>query len=143
MQFIKGVDEPTVPEVKLTRSRTGGSGTAMFIFDNPSIFQASGALPGSGGGGGFLPACGQGACRASKPQTRLWPPHKACRSMAGRKGARRQGAAPTPPRPRPHAGELGDITGLFLEDDEGIMSTTDVKAKFVNGKPQVRPGGRL
>lgn len=45
MQFIKGVDEPCVPEVKLTRSRTGGAGTAIFSFDNPSIFQASGGLP--------------------------------------------------------------------------------------------------
>ena len=45
MQFIKGVDEPCVPEVKLTRSRTGGNGTAIFTFDNPSIFQASGRSP--------------------------------------------------------------------------------------------------
>lgn len=74
MQFIKGVDEPSVPEVSLTRSKTGGSGTATFIFDNPSIFQAS--------------------------------------------------------------SELGDITGLFLVDDEGQLTTTDVKAKFINGKPQ-------
>lgn len=27
MQFIKGIDEPTIPEVKLTRSRDGASGT--------------------------------------------------------------------------------------------------------------------
>lgn len=74
LQFIRGVDEPTVPEVKLSRSRTGSTGTALFIFDAPSIFQAS--------------------------------------------------------------GELGDITGLFMVDDEGLMSTTDVKAKFINGKPQ-------
>lgn len=26
MQFIKGIDEPTIPEVKLTRSRDGSSG---------------------------------------------------------------------------------------------------------------------
>jgi photosystem II protein len=75
LQFIQGVDEPCVPEVKLMRSRTGSSGTAMFSFDNPSIFQAS--------------------------------------------------------------GEMGDITGLFMVDDEGSMTTTDVKAKFVNGKPQI------
>lgn len=74
LQFIKGVKEPTVPEIKLMRSRTGGSGSATFVFDNPSIFQAS--------------------------------------------------------------GEMGEITGLFMVDDEGEMSTTDVKAKFVNGKPQ-------
>lgn len=74
MQFIKGIAEPTVPEVSLRRARTGTSGSALLVFDNPSIFQAS--------------------------------------------------------------GELGDITGLFMVDDEGELSTTDVKAKFVNGKPQ-------
>ncbi|GLI64048.1 hypothetical protein VaNZ11_007210 [Volvox africanus] len=74
LQFIKGVNEPTIPEVRLTRSRTGANGTATFVFENPSIFQAS--------------------------------------------------------------GEMGDITGLFLVDDEGVLSTTDVKAKFINGKPQ-------
>jgi hypothetical protein len=41
LQFVRGVDEPSVPEVRLMRSRTGGNGSAMFIFDNPSIFQAS------------------------------------------------------------------------------------------------------
>lgn len=28
------------------------------------------------------------------------------------------------------------LLGLFLVDDEGTLSTTDVKARFVNGKPQ-------
>lgn len=73
LQFIKGVNEDSVPEVRLTRSRTGGSGTAMFVFTEPSVFQASGSL--------------------------------------------------------------GDITGLFMVDDEGELQTTDVKAKFLNGKP--------
>lgn len=75
LQFIRGISEPTVPEVKLMRSRTGTSGSALFIFDKPSVFEAS--------------------------------------------------------------GELGEITGLFMIDDEGELSTTDVKAKFVNGKPQI------
>ncbi|KAF8070974.1 HXK1 [Scenedesmus sp. PABB004] len=74
IQFIRGVDEPTVPDVSLRRARTGTSGQATFVFENPSIFQAS--------------------------------------------------------------SELGDITGLFMVDEEGTLSTTDVKAKFVNGKPQ-------
>ena len=30
----------------------------------------------------------------------------------------------------------GEVTGMFLVDDEGEMSTTDVNANFVNGKPQ-------
>jgi len=44
IQFIRGVDEPTVPEVALKRARTGTSGQALFVFDNPSIFQASSEL---------------------------------------------------------------------------------------------------
>lgn len=44
IQFIKGVDEPTVPEVALRRNRNGTAGTAIFVFENPSIFQASSEL---------------------------------------------------------------------------------------------------
>lgn len=73
IQFIKGVDEPVVPEVKLTRSRDGGSGTATFMFMNPTVFEADSSL--------------------------------------------------------------GDITGMYLVDEEGELTTADVNAKFVNGKP--------
>jgi len=73
IQFIKGVNEPTVPDVKLTRARDGSSGTASFVFKEPSVFEAD--------------------------------------------------------------NELGDITGMFLVDDEGMLSTVDVQAKFLNGKP--------
>lgn len=31
MQFIKGIDEPTIPDVKLTRSRDGASGTGESV----------------------------------------------------------------------------------------------------------------
>ncbi|KAK8934573.1 hypothetical protein KSP39_PZI015080 [Platanthera zijinensis] len=31
--------------------------------------------------------------------------------------------------------ELGDITGLFMIDEEGILQSTNVTAKFLNGKP--------
>jgi photosystem II protein len=71
LQFFKGQDETCVPEVKLTKSRRSGAGTATFIFDEPSIFTD-----------------GQ-----------------------------------------------GDITGLYMIDDEGELVTTDVQAKYVNGKP--------
>ncbi|MEH2120898.1 photosystem II reaction center protein Psb28 [Nostoc sp.] len=37
IQFSKGLDEEVTPEVRLTRSRSGGSGTATFIFTNPKI----------------------------------------------------------------------------------------------------------
>ena len=30
----------------------------------------------------------------------------------------------------------GEITGLFMVDEEGELSTVDVNAKFINGKPQ-------
>ena len=61
MQFIRGVEEPTVPEVKLTRSRDGGQGTATLYFEKPAVFE--------------------------------------------------------------NTGEAGEITGLYMIDDEGEMST--------------------
>ena len=73
IQFIKGVKEPTVPDVRLTRARDGSSGTASFVFKEPSVFEAD--------------------------------------------------------------NQLGDITGMYLVDDEGTLSTVDVQAKFLNGKP--------
>ncbi|XP_072960125.1 photosystem II reaction center PSB28 protein, chloroplastic [Typha angustifolia] len=33
------------------------------------------------------------------------------------------------------SGELGDITGFFMIDEEGVIQSVDVSAKFVNGKP--------
>nr|YP_009397535.1 photosystem II protein W [Dasyclonium flaccidum]ARW66721.1 photosystem II protein W [Dasyclonium flaccidum] len=32
--------------------------------------------------------------------------------------------------------EKGDIQGMYLKDDEGELMTTDVSAKFINGKPK-------
>ncbi len=37
IQFCRGIDEEVIPEVRLTRSRSGDSGTATFIFTNPRI----------------------------------------------------------------------------------------------------------
>ena len=37
IEFIVGVPEPVVPDVKLTRSRDGTTGVATFTFDNPSF----------------------------------------------------------------------------------------------------------
>ncbi|KAH7432647.1 hypothetical protein KP509_07G032000 [Ceratopteris richardii] len=73
LQFIKGVDEQTVPDVSLTRSKDGSNGVATFNFEQPSVFDS--------------------------------------------------------------AGEVRDITGLYMQDEEGVLSTVDVSAKFVNGKP--------
>ena len=37
IQFIKGFDEKVLPDVRLTRSRDGSTGTATFRFKNPNI----------------------------------------------------------------------------------------------------------
>ena len=73
LQFIKGVEEPSVPDVKLTRSRDGSNGTATFVFGEPAVLSTT--------------------------------------------------------------EEVGEITGLYMIDDEGTIQTVDVSAKFVNGKP--------
>lgn len=73
LQFIRGVIEPSVPDVSLTRARDGSSGIATFVFSEPAVFDAS--------------------------------------------------------------SDMGDITGLYMIDDEGELTTVDVQAKFVNGKP--------
>ncbi|CAM9097544.1 unnamed protein product [Discosporangium mesarthrocarpum] len=39
IQFIKGIDETTIPLIKLTRSRDGSTGTATFIFKNANILE--------------------------------------------------------------------------------------------------------
>lgn len=37
IQFAKGVVEDAIPDVRLTRSRTGEKGTATFYFQSPKI----------------------------------------------------------------------------------------------------------
>ncbi|KDP26458.1 hypothetical protein JCGZ_17616 [Jatropha curcas] len=73
IQFVQGTDEQTIPDVRLTKSRDGTNGMAIFTFDQPSVFDSS--------------------------------------------------------------GELGDITGFYMIDEEGVLQSVDVNAKFVNGKP--------
>ncbi|KAM7274802.1 hypothetical protein ACFE04_016668 [Oxalis oulophora] len=73
IQFIQGTDEQTVPDVKLTKSRDGTNGMAIFRFDQPSVFDSS--------------------------------------------------------------GEIGDITGFYMIDEEGVLQSVDVNAKFLNGRP--------
>ncbi|XP_059432954.1 photosystem II reaction center PSB28 protein, chloroplastic [Corylus avellana] len=73
IQFIQGTDEQTVPDVRLTKSKDGTNGMAIFRFEQPSVFDSS--------------------------------------------------------------GEVGDITGFYMIDEEGVLQSVDVNAKFVNGKP--------
>lgn len=37
IQFSRGVDEEVIPDVRLTRSREGTSGTATFYFQKPQV----------------------------------------------------------------------------------------------------------
>nr|YP_009312981.1 Photosystem II protein W [Helminthora furcellata]SCW21235.1 Photosystem II protein W [Helminthora furcellata]SCW24095.1 Photosystem II protein W [Helminthora furcellata] len=75
IQFIKGIDETVVPDVRLTRSRDGSTGTATFRFTNPTILNVG-------------------------------------------------------------MEQKGEITGMYLVDEEGELITRDVNAKFINGKPE-------
>lgn len=38
IQFARGLAEDAIPTIRLTRSRTGDSGTARFYFESPNIF---------------------------------------------------------------------------------------------------------
>ena len=73
IQFIKGLDEKVLPDVRLTRSRDGSTGTATFRFKNPNILDKTTA-------------------------------------------------------------KKGEITGMYLIDQEGILETRDINAIFINGK---------
>lgn len=35
IQFLRGVDEPIVPDIRVTRSRDGRTGQAIFVFEQP------------------------------------------------------------------------------------------------------------
>lgn len=37
IQFSRGIKETVIPDVRVTRSKTGASGTARFYFDAPTI----------------------------------------------------------------------------------------------------------
>ena len=72
IQFSRGTTEPVVPDVRLTKSRTGQQSKASFYFQNPAIL----------------------------------------------------------------GNEVNeDVTGLYMIDEEGEIVSREVKAKFVNGKP--------
>ncbi|MCP9916167.1 photosystem II reaction center protein Psb28 [Cyanobium sp. ATX 6F1] len=39
IQFFRGVDEPVVPDIRLTRSRDGRTGQALFVFEEPQALE--------------------------------------------------------------------------------------------------------
>lgn len=75
IQFIRGLDEKVLPDVRLTRSRDGSTGTATFRFKDPNILDKSTI-------------------------------------------------------------KEGEITGMYLIDEEGVLETRDVNARFRSGKPE-------
>ena len=40
IQFYDGINEPVVPEIRLTRSKDGTSGQAFFIFEKPQALSS-------------------------------------------------------------------------------------------------------
>ncbi|MGB8702024.1 MAG: photosystem II reaction center protein Psb28 [Thermosynechococcaceae cyanobacterium] len=40
IQFMRGINEPTIPDVRLTRAKDGTSGRAFFSFQDPQALQA-------------------------------------------------------------------------------------------------------
>ncbi|MBW4633273.1 MAG: photosystem II reaction center protein Psb28 [Iphinoe sp. HA4291-MV1] len=40
IQFSRGINEEVTPDVRLTRSRTGDSATATFVFQNPKALDS-------------------------------------------------------------------------------------------------------
>lgn len=41
IQFVRGVNEEVVPSIRLTRSKDGNNGRAIFYFEKPKIVQDS------------------------------------------------------------------------------------------------------
>ena len=95
IEFIIGVPEPCIPDVKLTRSRDGSTGVATFTFDNPSFLAAASAELGETTGARVASL----ACATPVPA-----------------------ALREPSRPLVCA-------GMYLKDDEGTLSTTEVRRR--------------
>ncbi len=72
ISFLDGVVEPSIPEIRLTRSRDGRTGQAFFVFEEPEALSSV---------------------------------------------------------------KDGSIKGMKMIDEEGVLSTREVKARFLNGTP--------
>jgi len=72
IQFSKGIAEEVIPDIRLTRSKDGTNGKALFYFDQPSAMSSEGSV---------------------------------------------------------------EVTGMYMVDEEGEISTREVTAKFINGQP--------
>ncbi|MBW4467931.1 MAG: photosystem II reaction center protein Psb28 [Pegethrix bostrychoides GSE-TBD4-15B] len=72
IQFSRGTAEEVIPEIRLTRSKDGTNGQALFYFDQPRAMSSDGSV---------------------------------------------------------------EVTGMYMVDEEGEISTREVNAKFINGQP--------
>ena len=72
IRFLEGIDEKSVPEIRLTRSRDGRTGQAFFTFEEPQALSSV---------------------------------------------------------------KDGSIKGMTMIDEEGLLTTREVKARFLNGTP--------
>jgi len=72
IQFSRGVAEEVIPDIRLTRSKDGTNGKALFYFDQPRAMSSEGSV---------------------------------------------------------------EVTGMYMVDEEGEISTREVTAKFINGQP--------
>jgi photosystem II protein len=131
IEFIIGVPEPCVPDVKLTRSRDGSTGVATFTFDNPSFLAAASAELGETTG---VP-CFRRPC------------HLLCARTVAAARVRRH----VPQGRRGHTLDHGGAPPVTCPPD-GARSThavaltlsctraPQVTANFVNGKPRIVKG---
>ena len=97
IEFIIGVPEPCIPDVKLTRSRDGSTGVATFTFDNPSFLAAASAELGETTG---ARAALRRPCQLPCANRRARSCAQACTSRTTRAHSRprRCAAATCPPR---------------------------------------------
>ncbi len=72
IQFYEGINEAIVPEIRLTRSKDGKTGQAIFVFEKPEALSKE---------------------------------------------------------------SVGEITGMTMIDEEGLLITREIKARFLNGSP--------
>ena len=133
IEFIIGVPEPCIPDVKLTRSRDGSTGVATFTFDNPSFLTAASAELGETTGVPCL--------------------RRPCQLLCARTVAAARVRRHVPQGRRGHALDHGGAPPVICPPD-GVRSThavalthhallhtaPQVTANFVNGKPRIVKG---
>ena len=142
IEFIEGVPEPVVPDVKLTRSRDGSTGVATFTFDNPSFLAVETTELGDTTGLRARPAApspGPGwrrrrltvhAPRRHVPLRRRGPAQDHRCAPASHERAPRSAADPTATcRPSP-----------IHPPSQPACPRAQVTATFINGKPRTVKG---